>query len=90
MRREYEADYGVALKDEAFVRWREAGARQKEENVVKVCGGIQVTSAIEIGCGSGAVLKRLQELKACQAFCVCGCIAFSGDIRKECVREFHV
>jgi hypothetical protein len=49
MLREYDADYGVALKDEAFVHWLEAGARQKAENVVKVCGGIQVTSVIEIG-----------------------------------------
>jgi hypothetical protein len=53
MWREYEADYGVALKDEAFVRWREAGAQQKADNIVKVCGEIEVTSAIEIGCGSG-------------------------------------
>jgi hypothetical protein len=49
MWRDYEADYVVALKDEAFVRWREAGARQKADNVVQVCGGIQVTSAVEIG-----------------------------------------
>jgi hypothetical protein len=32
MSREYEADYGVAKKDQAFVRWREAG-HQKAETV---------------------------------------------------------
>jgi ubiquinone/menaquinone biosynthesis C-methylase UbiE len=68
MWREYEADYGIALKDEAFVCWREMGARQKAENVLKVCRGIQVTSAIEIGCGTGAVLKRLQELRFAKDF----------------------
>jgi ubiquinone/menaquinone biosynthesis C-methylase UbiE len=67
MSREYEADYGVAIKDEAFVRWREA-EQQKTETVVKVPRGMQVTSAIEIGCGAGAVLKRLQELKFAKHF----------------------
>lgn len=61
MWQEYEAGYEVALRDEAFVSWREAGARQKAENVLKVCRGIRPTSAIEIGCGTGAILRRLQE-----------------------------
>jgi hypothetical protein len=37
MWREYEADYGVALKDGAFVRWREAG-QQKVETLRKCAG----------------------------------------------------
>ena len=47
--------------------WREAG-QQKAETVVKVARGIEVTSAIEIGCGPGAVLKRLQRLKFANHF----------------------
>lgn len=68
MWQEYEAGYETALKDEAFVCWREAGARQKAENVRKVCRGIQCTSAVEIGCGTGAVLKRLQEWHFAERF----------------------
>jgi ubiquinone/menaquinone biosynthesis C-methylase UbiE len=77
MWQEYESDYGVALKDEAFVSWREAGARQKAENVLKVCRSIRVTSAIEIGCGTGAVLKRLQEYHFAKHF-VCVDLAHSA------------
>jgi hypothetical protein len=68
MWREYEADYAVALKDESFVRWREAGTRQKAANAVKMWRGIQVTSPIQIGFGTGAVLKRLQEPKFAKHF----------------------
>jgi SAM-dependent methyltransferase len=77
MWREYEADYGVALKDEAFVRWREAGARQRVGNVVKVSRGSHVTSAIEIGCGTGAVLNRLQDLRFAKDF---ACVDVSHSV----------
>lgn len=68
MWQEYEAGYGTALKDEAFVSWRGAGARQKAENILRVCQGIHIRSAIEIGCGTGGVLKRLQERQFAKQF----------------------
>lgn len=65
---DYEASYKATLGDRLFVSWREVGAQQKAENVVKVCEGVQVTSAVEIGCGTGAVLKRLQEYQFAKQF----------------------
>jgi SAM-dependent methyltransferase len=59
---DYDVDYSAALRDENFLAWREAGARRKAQNVVRVCRRIKVQSAIEIGCGTGAVLRNLQEL----------------------------
>jgi ubiquinone/menaquinone biosynthesis C-methylase UbiE len=60
------------------VRWREAGARQKADNVERVCAENQVTSAIENGCGTGTVLKRLQELKFAKHF-ACMDVSYSSS-----------
>jgi len=64
----YETDYGAALRDERFLAWRETGALQKAQNIVRVCRGVPVESAIEIGCGTGAVLKNLQRLGFARRF----------------------
>lgn len=77
MSHDYEASYKATLSKELFVSWREAGARQKAENVLKVCRSIRVTTAIEIGCGTGAVLKRLQEYHFTKHF-VCVDLAHSA------------
>ena len=74
---DYEASYRATLGNELFVSWREVGAQQKAENVMRVCKRIQVTSAVEIGCGTGAVLKRLQECQFAKQF-VCVDVSFSA------------
>jgi SAM-dependent methyltransferase len=56
---DYNAAYREALLDEAFLAWREVGARQKAVNIVQVCRKISVSSVLEIGCGTGAVLREL-------------------------------
>jgi SAM-dependent methyltransferase len=56
---DYNAAYREALRDEAFLAWREAGARQKAINIAHVCRKISVFSVLEIGCGTGAVLREL-------------------------------
>jgi len=62
MWQDYQTNYSGALGDEEFLTWRQAGARQKAQNIVRVCRSIQVQSAIEIGCGTGAVLQFLHRM----------------------------
>lgn len=62
MWKDYEEGYSTALRDEAFLAWRETGARQKALNVVRVCRSLEVKSVLEIGCGTGAVLKMLEAM----------------------------
>ncbi|MFZ0478215.1 MAG: class I SAM-dependent methyltransferase [Terriglobales bacterium] len=59
MWQDYEATYRDALEDPEFLAWRELGAQRKADNIVRVCRGLNPVSVIEIGCGTGAVLRRL-------------------------------
>jgi SAM-dependent methyltransferase len=59
---DYNTAYTEALSDESFLAWREAGARQKAANIARVCRNIPVTSVLEIGCGTGAVLRELGSM----------------------------
>lgn len=56
---DYNTAYREALRHESFLAWREAGARQKATNIARVCRKIPVSSVLEIGCGTGAVLREL-------------------------------
>src|ERR1700721_1243889 len=60
---DYNAAYRDALSDGTFLAWREAGARQKAINIVEVCQKIPISSALEIGCGTGSVLRALGSLQ---------------------------
>jgi SAM-dependent methyltransferase len=60
---DYNAAYRNSLHDGKFLAWREAGARQKAINIVEVCRKIPVSSALEIGCGTGSVLRALGSLQ---------------------------
>jgi len=68
MWKDYEASYSVALSDDGFLAWREAGARQKARNIFHICRGIKIKSAIEIGCGTGAVLWALRSLNFAEEY----------------------
>jgi len=59
---DYDTAYREALRDESFLAWREAGARQKAANIARVCRRIPVSSVLEIGCGTGAVLRELGSM----------------------------
>ena len=74
---DYEAGYKAALRDESFLSWREAGARQKAMNIMRVCRGIEVTSTLEIGCGTGAVLRVLHSNDFAKTY-ACIDISFSA------------
>jgi SAM-dependent methyltransferase len=62
MWQDYQSSYREALHDPAFLTWREVGARRKAANIAHVCQGIAVESVLEIGCGTGAVLRELAAL----------------------------
>ena len=51
----YKDYYGGA----ALSHWRAAGARDKAEHIVRLCGGDKAGSVLEVGCGDGAVLAEL-------------------------------
>jgi SAM-dependent methyltransferase len=74
---DYETRYSSDLHDRAFLSWREAGARQKARNIVQVCHGINVQTAVEIGCGTGAVLRMLESMNFAQEYS-CLDVAFSA------------
>ena len=70
MWRDYEESYRDALHDPEFLAWRELGAHRKARNIACVCRAIRPVSVIEIGCGTGAVLRILHAMKfARQYFC---------------------
>lgn len=81
----YEAAYRAALQDPAFLAWRESGARRKAKNIVRVCGGVDPFSVVEIGCGTGSVLRMLQKMDfARQYFCIDLSPAAVGFARDSC------
>lgn len=59
---DYNTSYQESLSDKSFLAWREAGARQKAVNIARVCRSIPVSSVLEIGCGTGAVLRELGSM----------------------------
>lgn len=69
MWQDYEASYRRALQDEEFLAWRESGARKKAQNIASVCRGIEATSLVEIGCGTGAVLRMLHAMQFAREYC---------------------
>jgi SAM-dependent methyltransferase len=85
MPHDYEATYNVALRDEGFLSWRETGARQKALNIALVCRSIKVKSAVEIGCGTGAVLQFLHSMHFAEDY-ACIDVAFSAVrfVRQSC------
>jgi SAM-dependent methyltransferase len=85
MWQDYGTSYSDALRDEAFVAWRGIGARQKALNIVRVCSGIKVQSAIEIGCGTGAVLRFLHTMNFAQQYaCVDVALPAVQFVQKTC------
>lgn len=69
MWQDYESSYRSALQDDRFLAWRELGARKKAENIASVCRGIEAASLIEIGCGTGAVLRVLHAMEFAREYC---------------------
>jgi SAM-dependent methyltransferase len=65
---DYQSSYRDVLQDPAFLKWREVGARRKAANIVRVCRGITVHSVLEVGCGTGAVLRELEHLRFAGAY----------------------
>jgi len=66
---DYEATYRSALKDPEFLSWRELGAQKKAQNIARVCHDMEVASMIEIGCGTGAVLRNLHAMNFAREYC---------------------
>jgi SAM-dependent methyltransferase len=65
---DYESSYNAALQNQAFIAWREIGAQQKARNIARVCHGIKVRSVLEVGCGTGAVLRILEAMKFAEEY----------------------
>ena len=49
--------------DTKFIKWRELGGIIKAENVINISKGLMFKSVLEIGCGTGIILKTLSERK---------------------------
>jgi SAM-dependent methyltransferase len=64
----YEQNYQEAVKDPSFLLWRKKGARYKADNILAVCKGLPIESIIEIGCGTGAVLRELMNRGFARAY----------------------
>jgi SAM-dependent methyltransferase len=68
---DYEATYRDALHDADFLAWRELGAQRKANNVMQVCRHIRRVSVVEIGCGTGSVIRALHAMDfARDYFCI--------------------
>jgi SAM-dependent methyltransferase len=64
----YEARYREAVRDPRFLLWRKEGARHKAKNIAAVCEGLAINSVIEIGCGTGAILRELMDRTFASAY----------------------
>lgn len=65
---DYEQQYREVLKDPSFLLWRSKGAKYKARNIVAVCKGISIQSVLEIGCGTGDVLRELTNLDLANSY----------------------
>ncbi|HKS83436.1 MAG TPA: class I SAM-dependent methyltransferase [Candidatus Acidoferrales bacterium] len=65
---DYDERYRRVAGDPKFLLWRKEGARHKARNIAAVCEGLAIHSVIEIGCGTGAVLGELMDLKFASAY----------------------
>jgi SAM-dependent methyltransferase len=48
--------------DPALERWRRLGSIDKCENIVRLCAKSPHATILEIGCGDGAILQRLEQI----------------------------
>lgn len=86
----YDQTYREAVKDPNFLLWRKEGARHKADNIVAVCREICHDSVIEIGCGTGAILRELANRKFAHSYVGTDVSAAAlGLARKEVGREFR-
>jgi len=51
--------------------WRRIGAIEKADNVIELCRGHRIQSAVEIGAGEGSVIERLASLGFAKSFYAC-------------------
>jgi ubiquinone/menaquinone biosynthesis C-methylase UbiE len=47
--------------DKEFIEWRKLGAKTKSNNCIRISKDHNFGTVIEIGCGTGAILKNLSE-----------------------------
>jgi SAM-dependent methyltransferase len=80
---DYNAAYRDALNDGTFLAWREAGARRKAINIVEVCRKIPVSSTLEIGCGTGSVLRALGSLQFANRYVATDISAAAVEFAKQ-------
>jgi SAM-dependent methyltransferase len=50
-------------QDDDLAEWRQLGALDKCQNIVRLCSKLERDDILEIGCGEGALLERLSALK---------------------------
>lgn len=55
--------------DENFIKWREITGISKVENIINICKGLKFKSVLEIGCGTGIILKILSERGFAERYC---------------------
>jgi SAM-dependent methyltransferase len=51
--------YDAYYSSEALAKWRRLGAAGKADNIIRLCGPFAHERVIDIGCGDGAVLAKL-------------------------------
>lgn len=85
---DYEGGYRQALGDAAFLAWRASGARQKALNIMHVCRGLSVSSVLEIGCGTGAILQELASLRFAKEYVASDVSATAIEFVERSCRRF--
>jgi ubiquinone/menaquinone biosynthesis C-methylase UbiE len=59
----YSDYYDSFEHDSKLAEWRSLGAIDKASNIVAACNNIPHDTVLEIGCGEGSVLKRLDDIR---------------------------
>jgi SAM-dependent methyltransferase len=58
----YSDYYDSFEHDSKLAEWRSLGAIDKVNNIVSACNNIPHDTVLEIGCGEGSILKRLDDI----------------------------
>jgi ubiquinone/menaquinone biosynthesis C-methylase UbiE len=62
----YSNYYGEVNND--VMKWRDFGAIEKSESILKLCNGLKFDKVVEIGCGLCNILSRLDKLNFAPQF----------------------
>lgn len=64
--RELKATYDQQYEDPSILEWRNISAKSKAEHIVSLSEGLEISRALDVGCGEGSILSWLDKRNFCK------------------------